>query len=115
LRRILALKAVVGLDTFTLDQFPAQEGLAEIGKPEYRKVAEEIADKSVTLVKHTEDIFPVTPEKYKRILLVPIGPGPNPSLVRAGMVADGSKLKSGLIEKLRARGFTVEEYVDPVA
>ena len=115
LRRILALKAVVGLDSFSLDKFPAKEGLAQIGKPEYRKVAEEIAEKSVTLVKHTEDIFPVTPEKYRRILLVPIGPGPNPSLVRAGMVADGSKLKSGLMEKLRARGFTVEEYVDPVA
>ena len=115
LRRILALKAVVGLDQFTLDKFPAKEGLAQIGKPEYKEITKEVADKSITLVKHTEDIFPVTPEKYKRILLVPIGPNPNPSLVRAGMVADGSKLKKQLMEKLQAKGFTVEEYIDPVA
>lgn len=115
LRRILALKAVCGLDSFTLDKFPSIKGLEVIGKPEHKAVAREIADKSITLVKHKEDIFPVTPKKYKRILLVPIGPSPNPSLVRAGMVADGSKLKNQLIEKLSAKGFAVEEYVDPVA
>ena len=115
LRRILGLKAVCGLDAFTLDKFPKKEGLSVIGKPEYKKITKEIADRAITLVKHTEDIFPVTPEKYKRILLVPIGPNPNPSLVRAGMVADGSKLKAQLKEKLEAKGFSVEEYIDPVA
>ncbi len=115
LRRILALKAVCGLDTFTIKNFPDKAGLSVIGNPEHKKVAKEIADKAITLVKHKEDIFPVTPQKYKRILLVPIGPNPNPSLVRAGMVADGSKLKNQLLEKLSEKGFTVEEYVDPVA
>ena len=115
LRRILALKAVCGLDAFTMEKFPKKEELSEIGKPEYKEIAKEIADKSITLVKHTEDIFPVVPEKYKRILLVPVGPNPNPSLVRAGMAADGSKLKKQLIEKLETRGFAVEEYIDPVA
>lgn len=115
LRRILGLKAVCGLDRFTLDNFPKKEGLDAIGRPEYREIAKEVADKAVTLVKHTEDIFPVTPEKYKRVLLVSVGPEPNPSLVRAGMCADGSKLKAQLIEKLAAHGFQVEEYVDPVA
>ena len=50
-----------------------------------------MAEKSVTLVKHTEDIFPVTPEKHKRILLVSVGPHPSPILARAGMGADGSR------------------------
>ena len=115
LRRILGLKAVLGLDKFTLENFPKKEGLDAIGKPEYKEIAKEVADKSVTLVKHTEDIFPVTPEKYKRVLLVSVGPHPSPILARAGMGADGSKLKNQLIEKLTARGFQVEEYVDPVA
>lgn len=115
LSRILALKCVVGLDKFTLDQFPAKEGLSAIGRPEYKEIAKEVAEKSVTLVKHTEDIFPVTPEKYKRILLVSVGPHPSPILARAGMGADGSKLKNQLKEKLEARGFAVTEYVDPVA
>lgn len=115
LSRILALKCVVGLDQFTLDQFPAKEGLSAIGRPEYKEIAKEVAEKSVTLVKHTEDIFPVTPEKYKRILLVSVGPHPSPILARAGMGADGSKLKNQLKEKLEARGFAVTEYVDPVA
>lgn len=115
LSRILALKCVVGLDQFTLDKFPAKEGLSAIGRPEYKEIAKEVAEKSVTLVKHTEDIFPVTPEKYKRILLVSVGPHPSPILARAGMGADGSKLKNQLREKLEARGFAVTEYVDPVA
>lgn len=115
LRRILALKALVGFDTFTLDKFPAKEGLTVVGKPEYKAIAKEVADKAITLVKHTEDIFPVTPEKYKRILLVSVGPHPSPILARAGMGADGSKLKNQLKEKLEARGFAVTEYVDPVA
>lgn len=115
LSRILALKCVVGLDKFTLDQFPSKEGLSAIGRPEYKEIAKEVAEKSVTLVKHTEDIFPVTPEKYKRILLVSVGPHPSPILARAGMGADGSKLKNQLKEKLEARGFAVTEYVDPVA
>lgn len=115
LSRILALKCVVGLDKFTLDKFPAKEGLSAIGRPEYKEIAKEVAEKSVTLVKHTEDIFPVTPEKYKRILLVSVGPHPSPILAHAGIGADGSKLKNQLKEKLEARGFAVTEYVDPVA
>lgn len=115
LSRILALKCVVGLDQFTLDKFPAKEGLSAIGRSEYKEIAKEVAEKAVTLVKHTEDIFPVTPEKYKRILLVSVGPHPSPILARAGMGADGSRLKNQLKEKLEARGFAVTEYVDPVA
>ena len=115
LRRILGLKAVCGLDVFKLSSFPNKEGLSAIGQPEFKEVAKEIADRSVTLVKHTEDIFPVTPEKYKRILLVSVGPHPSPILARAGMGADGSKLTNSLKSKLEEKGFVVEEYVDPVA
>lgn len=115
LRRILGLKALVGLDSFTLDKFPKKEGLSEIGKPEYKKIAEEIADKAITLAKHTEEVFPVTPENRKRILLVQVGPKPSDSLALAGMAADSSKLDKKLKASLEARGFEVSVYVDPVA
>ncbi len=116
LSRILALKAVCGLDKFTLDKFPSKEGLNAIGLPENKAVTKEVADKAITLVKHVgENIFPITPEKYKRILLVPVGPHPSPILARAGMGADGSKLNENLKAKLEERGFTAEIYVDPVA
>jgi beta-N-acetylhexosaminidase len=115
LRRILGLKAVVGLDTFTMDKFPSKEGLSIIGCQEHKKVSEEVSDKAITLAKQVgEDIFPVVPERYKRILLVPVGPNPSPILVMAGMGADGSKLTGNIKDKLEAKGFEVEIYEDPM-
>lgn len=116
LRRILGLKAAVGLDRFTPDRFPPKEGLAVIGCEEHKKVTEAVSDRAVTLVKHVgEEIFPITPEKYKRILLVPVGPHPSPILARAGMGVDGSKLTNSLKTKLEEKGFQAEIYVDPVS
>ena len=116
LRRILALKAVCGLDMFTMDVFPAKEGLQQIGLPKSKAIAREIAQKSVTLVKRVgENIFPVVPERYKRILLVPVGPVPGDVLAIAGMGVDGSKLKEKLKSGLEEKGFEVEVYVDPMA
>jgi len=116
LTRILGFKAMLGLDTFTMDKFPAKEGLSVIGCPEHQKVSAEVSDKGITLVKQVgENIFPVTPEKYKKILLVPVGPAPNPMLVMAGMVTDGSKLVDKIKTQLEQRGHSVEIYVDPVA
>ena len=112
-RRILGLKALAGLANFTLDKFPPREGLDIVGCEEHRRVAEEVSDKSVTLVKQVgENIFPVTDKK--RVLLVPVGPKPSPILVVAGMGADGSRLINTLKEKLEQHGHTVEIYVDPV-
>lgn len=116
LSRILALKAVCGLAKFTLDTFPSKEGLSVIGLPENKAIAREVSDKAITLVKQVgENIFPVTAEKYKRILLVPVGPHPSEILAHAGMGVDGSKLKEKLKSKLEECGFSVEVYVDPVA
>jgi beta-N-acetylhexosaminidase len=116
LSRILALKALCGLDKFSIEKFPPKDNLNKIGLPENKEVAKVIADKAITLVKHVgENIFPITPKKYKRILLVPVGPHPSPILARAGMGADGSKLNENLKAKLEAKGFTAEIYVDPVA
>ena len=113
LRRILGLKAVVGLNGFTMDKFPSKEGLSVIGCPEHKKVSDEVSDKAITLVKQVgENIFPVTGKK--RVLIVPVGPKPSPILAIAGMGADGSKLYNTLQSELERRGHTVTIYEDPV-
>ena len=115
LHRILALKAVAGLDNFTMDRFPAKEGLNAIAAKENSVFAKEIADKGITLVKSTEKLFPISPKDHKRIMLVSVGPHPNQFLAAAGMALDGSKLTNDLKTKLEERGFEVTIYVDPIA
>jgi beta-N-acetylhexosaminidase len=115
LRRILGFKAMLKLDTFTMKDFSAKEGLEVIGCEAHKKVAQEVADKSITLVKQVgENIFPITTKKHKRILLVPVGPEGNQILALAGMGADGSKLRKQLEEELVNRGFEVDFYEDPI-
>ena len=72
LKRTLGLKARLGLHkkAKTEIMMPKAEAMAKIGLEENKKVAEEIADKGITLVKDTEDIFPISPTKTKRVLLV---------------------------------------------
>jgi beta-N-acetylhexosaminidase len=70
LRRILALKASLGLHVKARDELvPATDALARIGSAEHRAVAAEVADKTVTLVKDTATNLPITPETHKRIRL----------------------------------------------
>lgn len=115
LERILGFKAMLGLDEFSLDKFPKKEGLSVIGCDAHKKIAQEVADESITLVKQIgENIFPITPDKYKRILIVPVGPEENQILALAGMGADGSKLKNQLKEELTEQGFEVDFYTDPI-
>lgn len=115
LSRILALKASVGLNTFKLEEFPSKEGLEVVGCDAHKLVTKEISRKAITLVKSREQIFPLTPKKYKRILLVSIGPKPSPAMAVAGLGADSSKLDSGLKSALEDKGFVVTEYIDPMS
>ncbi|MBR7928039.1 beta-hexosaminidase [Aerococcaceae bacterium zg-ZUI334] len=77
LRRTLGLKAKLGLHQFEGRReeimLPKEEALKLIGTEEAKVVAAEVADTAITLVKaKQEGIFPVTPERYKRILLVEV-------------------------------------------
>ncbi len=115
LRRILGFKAMLGLDKFSLDQFPGKEQLDIIGCEEHRKIAEEVADKSITLAKQVgKNFLPLSPKTHKRILLVPVGPEGNQILALAGMGADGSKLHAQLKSELEKAGFEVDVYIDPI-
>ncbi|WP_426989507.1 gluconokinase, GntK/IdnK-type [Pseudarthrobacter sp. Y6] len=76
LRRILALKASLGLHLKARNELvPPVEALAVIGSKAHRAVAAEIADKTVTLVKDTANNLPIRPETHKRIRLYGISGG----------------------------------------
>lgn len=68
--RILAMKASLKLhkkqENGTLA--PQNENLAVIGCKEHKEWAKECADKSVTLVKDTQNLLPINPQKHKRVL-----------------------------------------------
>lgn len=74
LERTLGLKAMLGLHRKPKTELlpPKEEALARIGLPENKALFREVADKAITLVKDKQDIWPVTPEKYKRVLLVDV-------------------------------------------
>ncbi|ALO66371.1 glycosyl hydrolase [Arthrobacter alpinus] len=76
LRRILALKASLGLhvkDRASL--VPAAETLAVIGSAAHRAIAAEVANKTVTLIKDTQNNLPLTPATHKKIRLYGISGG----------------------------------------
>ncbi len=76
LRRILALKASLGLHRKPAAELvPPAEALAVIGSDAHRGVAAAIADKTVTLVKDTAYNLPITPETHPRIRLYGISGG----------------------------------------
>ena len=72
LTRILGTKAALGLDKKAKTEImqPKEEAMAKIGLEENKAIAVEIADKGITLVKNTQEILPISPEKHKRVLLV---------------------------------------------
>ncbi|WP_051389187.1 gluconokinase, GntK/IdnK-type [Arthrobacter sp. 35W] len=76
LRRILALKASLGLHRKDASSLvPGPGALAAIGSEAHRAIAAEIADKTVTLVKDTAANLPITPATHKRIRLYGISGG----------------------------------------
>lgn len=107
LTRILGTKAALGLHKKAKTEImpPKKEALAKIGLPENKKIAEEVADKSITLVKNNESIFPISPAKQKRVLLVDIKgvEGGFGALIGGG----GPKPSEMLKERLEAEGFEV--------
>lgn len=110
--RTLGLKAKIGLHKMDRKDMlkPKDEAMATIGTPESQAVAEEVADKAVTLVKNKDKRFeplPISPEKHKRVLIVPIEGSPNPMASLGG----GSGLPANkLADKMRERGYEVEVF-----
>ena len=102
LRRILALKASLGLHRKARTELvPPAEALGLIGSEAHRAVAAEIADKTVTLVKDTANNLPITPETHKRIRLYGISGGSD--FTRADPLAYLDTVKA----ELESAGFEV--------
>ena len=114
LTRILGLKASLGLHkkAKTEIMMPKEEAMQQIGRPENVALFKEVADRAITLVKDKQAIWPVTPEKYKRVLLVNV----KGSESAFGKLISGGKAKPVEIlkELLEAKGFEVEIYESPI-
>ena len=101
--RILAFKAHL-----KLNRRKTAGDLSVIGCEKHKAVAEEVSRKAVTLVKSNRTgVLPLTPQKYKRILIVPHNSS-NPF----NTYTTGKKTKYYEIVKaeLESRGFEVEIY-----
>ena len=116
LHRILALKAHMGLHKKAkTDLVPPKAQVHEIvGCDAHKAMQKEISDKSVTLVKYKDkDVLPLTPEKYKRIMIVYVKGLEAPGLgvlMGKNKVSPARKLK----DRLEAKGFEVFIYESPI-
>lgn len=101
-KRILATKAALKLPekqaAGTL--VPEESALKILNNEKYDQWAKECADQGVTLVKDTQRLLPVSPERHKRVLLEIMGDFPSNERV-------GASFKT----KLEKKGFDVTVYV----
>ena len=118
LTRIIGLKAKMGLHKKDRAELvPGPEALAGLGKAEYKDMQKAISEDAITLVKYKDaDVLPITPDKYKRVMIVHIkaAPGPMDVIMKlmgfAGGVSPAEKLK----ERLIAKGFDAFIYESPI-
>ena len=121
LTRILGLKAHMGLHKKAKEELcPTLEEMQSVlANPEYKAHSPKISRDAITLVKSLDkDVLPLSPEKTKRILIVPIKGVDNPLMALAAMAMGGGMQRKTPAEKLRdrlvERGFEVEIYVSPI-
>jgi len=86
--------------------------MKQIGRPENVALFKEVADRAITLVKDKQDIWPVTPEKYKRVLLVNVktAEGAFTKLISGNKPKPIDLLKA----ELESKGFEVEIHESPM-
>ena len=68
--RVLGLKAALKLHERPAPTLEA--ALAVVGSEEHQAWSKECADKAITLVKEEKGVLPLTPDRYKKVLFVPI-------------------------------------------
>lgn len=103
--RILALKA--SLKLHTKNNLPDVERAKKtVGCAEHKAVSGEVAEQSITLVKEEKGVLPISPDKYKRILVYK---------KEGAASAFGGGVQTGacdrFIEKLKEKGFEVSVFV----
>ncbi len=111
LTRVLALKAHLGLHK----DREINGDLSVIGCEAHKKVAAEVSDKGITLAKQTgENIFPVTPEKYPKIMLTPVNTPTAEFSKLTGSVSRAAAVAEDLRERLSRRGFQATLFESPL-
>ncbi|MGM9534648.1 MAG: glycoside hydrolase family 3 protein [Intestinibacter sp.] len=117
LTRILGTKAALGLHKKAKTEIlPAkEEAMAKIGLEENKEIAKEVADKGITLVKNTQELLPISPDRQKRVLLVE-AKGTEGGFGKFIELMGGAKKKpiDTLKELLEAEGFQVEIWESPM-
>ncbi len=109
LRAILGVKAALGLHKKAKKDIvePAEIALKKVGLPENRAITAQVTDRAITLAKNVQaGILPVTPERYPRILIVPVKGPPNPAASIFG--GAGAPPWETFAEELRKAGHEVE-------
>lgn len=105
--RVLALKASLGLhvqkEKGTL--VPGEAELSVLQCVEHKVWARECADQSVTLVKDTQRLLPISAEEYKRVRLYVLGD-------QEGGLKEGGSVTQPFVGSLENAGFQVELYND---
>lgn len=103
--RILALKASLGLHK--KDNVPKTCEIGGIlGCAQHKELAKKCADQSITLVKNTQDVLPISPQKHRRVLFYSIESGAGE--MGYGVIGGANKR---FMDKLSERGFEVTEFV----
>lgn len=113
LTRILGLKAKMGLHRKSVCS------VKEMGdvRKESEMTAQKISRDSITLVKNEEGVLPITPEKYKRIMIVCVKgtEGPMDAFIKMAKGAEEGKTPAeSLKDRLEGRGFDVFIYESPL-
>ena len=91
--RVLALKA-----SLKLNEEPGEKDVSVVGCEEHRLLAEKLADESVTLVKDTQHLLPITPETHKRVWL---------HILDEPGFTDPTTCEAVVLEELKKAGFEV--------
>lgn len=100
--RILAAKAALGLHRGERSALvPDVDVMEVLGCDEHVTWAKECADKAITLVKDTQNLLPVTPERYKKVRMTVLGEK------ASGGFGDNAKVTEPLVAALEAAGFEV--------
>ncbi|MCF0134911.1 MAG: beta-hexosaminidase, partial [Lachnospiraceae bacterium] len=119
LTRILGLKAAMVLNKKPKEELcPAPEALpAAMQNPAFKAYSPAISKDSLTLVKNKQDVLPLSPEKTKRIMIVPIKGADGPMAALMALAMGGMTRKSPaekLQERLIAKGFEAYIYESPL-
>ncbi len=100
--RILAMKAAMKLHEKRAEGtlVPDKKNIPVIGCSEHVSWAKECADKSVTLVKDTQALLPISPKKHKRVLYEIMGG-----------CASEKRIEETFVKLMEAEGFEMIPYV----